>query len=118
MNTLLTHTADGMPEHNNVAQVLTTTDGRMVAYGQMSHNEAQRLAACWNKFQGFSTESIESMPGTIAELVSAYISTRLERKNFDKVIENIEAAAQDDDAWAAFRQQVIDSTDEPTGPLH
>ena len=59
-NSTLIQTTDGEPEHNNVAQVLTTRDGRMVAYGQMTHDEARRLAACWNACLGVSTEWLEA----------------------------------------------------------
>lgn len=41
-NFTLIHTTDGAPKFNNEAQVLTSSTGRMVAYGQMTHDEARR----------------------------------------------------------------------------
>ena len=73
-NFTLIHTTDGAPKFNNEAQVLTSSTGRMVAYGQMTHDEARRLAACWNACLGVSTKWLEESKSIV--LLAEPISDR------------------------------------------
>ena len=104
MTISLTHTTDGLAECNNVAQVLTSSTGRMVAYGQMTHDEARRLAACWNACLGVSTKWLEESKSIV--LLAEPISDRfkaLELANCT-MLEALQAIAggnvmADQDAW-------------------
>ena len=121
MKTTLTHTADGKPESNNVCQILTNSHGRMVAYGQMTPDDAKRLAACWNKFTGMDIRLIEAMPksgvlGLAFEQAASYTQIR----ELAKAVKVIEMAATDDEAWAEFREEVLSAaaTKKNATPAH
>ena len=76
MNARLTHTTAGSP---GLTQSLTTTDGRLVAYGQMTHVEAARLCACWNACDGIATASLEKVAGDTSPVFTLLLQTTTER---------------------------------------
>jgi hypothetical protein len=46
-------------------------DGKIVAnISEISDEDADRLVLCWNAFRGMPTETIQTMPGSVADLTS------------------------------------------------
>jgi hypothetical protein len=79
----------------------------ILAYGQMSHDEARRLAACWNACKGISTEAIDE-DGCVSKL-------REDRDGLLKQQADLVAALRDVMSWVAPNSNW--HTDEPKKAL-
>jgi hypothetical protein len=49
-------------------------------YGNSDVSNARRLVACWNKFDGMTTDQIERMPGTVQLLGETFMAADAEQR--------------------------------------